>query len=243
MTTLAMLPRYRARLWEIAAAEAGEGWLCACAEAGRFLLPSRQLVASLAELLCRLRQPPDNSSPLAPREESSSRRSVTSTLGDTGIVPVSADHPPDASAAWTVLEVCAGRGELAGALSAAGVPVVAADADPPPGSPVVRATAAAALRRWRPAVVLGCFVPVDAGVDDAVLACPSVRHYVVLGARLGGCLGSPALWQNLHWAAEPLPGISRWMLTRHDVWLGAREKAILRHGEAWHFRLRSRGNH
>jgi hypothetical protein len=187
------LPSYRARLGEIAAAEAGDGWLCACAEAGRFLLPSRELVASLAELL-------------------------TGLGGD------------------SILEVCAGRGELAGALKAAGVPLVAADADPPPGSPVVRASAAAALQRYRPAVVMGCFVPVDAGVDEAVMACPSVRHYVVLGARVGGCLGSPALWQHPRWRAQPLPRITRWMLTRLDVWLGASEQAVLRHGEVWHFR-------
>jgi len=205
------LPTYRSRLREIAAAEAGDGWLCACAEAGRFLLPSRQLVASLAELFGR--------------------------LCGTGILPVRAQHGQDARATQpSVLEVCAGRGELADALAAAGVPLVAADADPPPGSPVVQASAAVALRRYRPAVVLGCFVPFDAGVDDAVLACPSVQHYVVLGARIGGCLGSPALWQNPQWKAEPLPRISRWMLTRHDVWLGTPRRAVLRHGEVWHFR-------
>ena len=138
--------------------------------------------------------------------------------------------------AGPVLEVCAGRGELAEAIRSAGVPVVATDADPPAGSPVVRASAEEALRRYRPAVVLGCFVPVDAGVDELVIGFPSVRHYVVLGARIGGLFGSLALWQDRGWIAEPLDRLTRWMLTRHDVWVD--ERTIVRHGEAWHFRRR-----
>ena len=111
--------------------------------------------------------------------------------------------------AGPVLEVCAGSGELAAAIRAAGVPVVATDADPPAGSPVVRVSAEEALRRYRPVVVLGCFVPVDAGVDPLVMGFPSVRHYVVLGARVGGLFGSRDLWRSPSWTAEPLePWIS-----------------------------------
>ena len=138
-------------------------------------------------------------------------------------------------AAGPVLEVCAGGGGLAAALRRSGVAVEATDADPPPGAPVQRATALEALRRYRRKVVLGSFVPVDAGVDEAVLGFPSVRHYVVLGSRLGGELGSAALWNSAGWSAWPLKQVARWMLTRHDVWIGPSHGQILRHGEAWHF--------
>ncbi len=99
-------------------------------------------------------------------------------------------------------------------------------------------SAEAALRRFQPAVVLGVFVPHDAGVDEAVLACPSVRHYMIINARIGGVLGSPSLWSAPGWKSEPLEDIRRWVITRHDVWLGhAGEKdgGVLHHGEAWHF--------
>ena len=139
--------------------------------------------------------------------------------------------------AGPVLEVCAGSGELAVAIRSTGVPVVATDADPPAGSPVVRAPAEEALRRYRPVVVLGCFVPVDAGVDPLVMGFPSVRHYVVLGARVGGLFGSADLRRNASWTAEPLEQLTRWMLTRHDAWIDRR--TILRRGEAWHLRHRS----
>ncbi|MCX8035654.1 MAG: hypothetical protein N3D11_01110 [Candidatus Sumerlaeia bacterium] len=140
-----------------------------------------------------------------------------------------------------ILEVCAGRGELAEALAATGVHIVATDSHVSGSSArrqrtVVRLSASEALRRYRPAVVLGAFVPFDSGVDAAVMACDSVLHYVVLGARVGGLLGSAMLWQNPNWGAEPMPEISRWMLTRHDVWLGGAERKILQHGEAWVFR-------
>ena len=137
-----------------------------------------------------------------------------------------------------ILEVCAGRGELAEAIRSAKVPVVATDADPPPGSPVVRASAEEALRRYRPAVVLGCFVPVDAGVDECVMGFPSVRHYVVLGARIGGLFGSGTLWRDRGWVAEPLDRLTRWMITRHDVWVD--ERTIVQHGEAWLFTRKDR---
>ena len=141
-----------------------------------------------------------------------------------------------------VLEICAGAGELATALRCAGVPVVATDADPPAGSNVRQASAEETLKLHRPAVVLGCFVPVDAGVDEAVLGFPSVRHYVVLSARIGGLLGSDRLWQHADWTAEPLEQISRWMLTRHDVWIGSPQEKILPRGEAWHFSRLARGS-
>jgi len=137
--------------------------------------------------------------------------------------------------AGPVLEVAAGRGDLAGALTAAGVGVIAIDADPPAGAPVRRAAADVALDQHRPAVVLGSFVPVDSGIDAAVVRCPSVRHYIVLSPRIGGWLGSDALWADDAWSAEPLEEVGRWMLTRHDVWMGQPDRPLLQHGEAWHF--------
>jgi hypothetical protein len=137
-----------------------------------------------------------------------------------------------------VLEVCAGSGEMVRPLAALGVHVAATDAEPPEGSKVLRMFAEAALRHFQPAVVLGVFVPHDAGVDEAVLACPSVRHYVIVNARIGGALGSPSLWNAPGWKSEPLEDIRRWVITRHDVWLGRGGEEngdILPHGEVWHF--------
>lgn len=133
-----------------------------------------------------------------------------------------------------VLEVCAGDGALADGLRRRGVRIHPTDAAPPPagGAVVERLDAAEALRRHRPRVVLGSFVPVDAGIDRAVLDAPSVQHYLVLGARVGGVLGSAALWSTDGWRAEPLREVARWMVTRHDGWIGA-GLPLLARGEAW----------
>jgi hypothetical protein len=186
------LPAFDSVMEQVAAAERAEGWLSACEDAGRFLVPCRELVVSLAHW-----------------------------LGSLGKGPV--------------LEVCAGRGELAESLRAAGVRVVATDVEAAEESTggVERMAAEEALRRYRPRVVLGSFVPVDAGIDRLVMEFPSVRHYVVLGARLGGLLGSALLWQAAGWTARPLDAVARWMITRHDVWID--RQTILRHGEAWLF--------
>lgn len=185
----ALVPTFNERLAEVAAVEQADGWLIACEDSVRFLVPCRELVVALAQVLKRLTPGP-------------------------------------------VLEVCAGNGELAAALTAEDLQMFATDREPC-GDCVEQATADEALRRYQPQVVLGSFVPVDSRVDEAVLSFPSVQHYVVLGARLGGMFGSQALWQSSGWQAEPLEEVARWMLTRHDVWLGLPTKPVLRHGEAW----------
>ncbi len=137
-----------------------------------------------------------------------------------------------------VLEVCAGSGELAGPLAALGVCLQATDAEPPAGSEVLRMSAQAAIRHFQPAVILGVFVPHDAGVDEAILACPAVQHYVIVNARIGGALGSASLWNTPGWKSEPLDDVRRWVITRHDVWLGHSGRNngdVLQHGEVWHF--------
>lgn len=138
----------------------------------------------------------------------------------------------------TILEICAGSGELARSLTARSIHIQATDAEPPAGAETLRISAEAALLRFRPTVVLGVFAPHDAGVDEAVLACPSVRHYVIVNARLGGAIGSSSLWSTPGWKPEPLDYVRRWVITRHDVYLGQAGKKdgdILQHGEVWHF--------
>lgn len=140
-----------------------------------------------------------------------------------------------------VLEVCAGDGRLAECLRQSGVDVIATDAAPPArrAGSVARLTAAEALAAYRPRVVLGGFVPAGAGVDDLVFGAPSVVEYVVLNARIWGEFGSASLWTGARWTALPLDQVSRWMISRHDVWLGD-DVAPLHRGEAWRFSRVSR---
>ena len=139
-----------------------------------------------------------------------------------------------------ILEVCAGSGALAAALSDAGIPVRATDVNPAGQLPVVRADAEEALRQHRPRKVLAAFVPIDSGVDRVVMKFPTVREYVVLGARIGGQFGSDGLWSDSGWIPTPLIDVTRWMITRHDVGLpsGDSSPKMIQHGEAWRF-LRS----
>jgi hypothetical protein len=102
-----------------------------------------------------------------------------------------------------VLEVCAGSGELTRPLASLGVRLQATDAEPPEGSEVLRMSAEAAMRHFQPGVVLGVFVPHDAGVDEAVLAYPSVQHYVIVNARIGG--RSAPLRSGIRQVGSPSP--------------------------------------
>ena len=131
-----------------------------------------------------------------------------------------------------IVEVCAGSGELSDALRKRSVDVIATDVDPPAETTVVRADAAEALSRYRPSVVLGSFVPFDAGIDELVSAESCVDQYVVVNARLNGVLGSTCLWQDQTWHATQMDAVSRCMICRYDVWMGP-DQPILQHGEVW----------
>ncbi|MGH9160685.1 MAG: hypothetical protein ACRD2X_11975 [Vicinamibacteraceae bacterium] len=133
-----------------------------------------------------------------------------------------------------LLEICAGDGSLAAALGCRGIAVIATDRRPASRTKtaVERRAADDALRRYRARVVLGSFVPVDSPVDQQVLDASDVRHYVVLNARLGGQLGARCLWTRPGWRRRPLEQVTRWMICRHDVWLGP-NRPPLTHGEAW----------
>lgn len=135
-----------------------------------------------------------------------------------------------------VLEVCAGDGSLAAALGSRGTTIAATDVRPPAQTKarVEPLATDEALRCYRPRVVLGSFVPVDSLVDQQVLDAPDVRHYVLLNARLGGELGARCLWTHPGWRRMPLEQVTRWMICRHDVWLGLARR-LLTHGEAWLF--------
>ena len=140
------------------------------------------------------------------------------------------------------VELCAGNGELADALHKRGVDVIATDVDPPPGTTVVRADAAEALDRYGPSVVLGSFVPFDAGVDELVSTRSCVDRYVVVNARLGEAMGNACLWNDQTWHASRLTDVARWMICRHDVWMGS-DLPVLQHGEAWSLRKAAGGRH
>jgi hypothetical protein len=221
MAPAVFLPTFESQLAQIIDAERDGGWLETCVDSGSYLLLNSQFIEALAEFIGAL----PGTVPIfrAPCLEDRQK-------GDRPL-PRSGCCSPSVS----LIEVCAGRGELAEALKERGVCLAATDADPPPGSPVLPASAQEALVEYRPSVVLGCFVPIDAGVDEAVLACRSVRHYLVLGARVGGEFGSAPLWRTPGWRPRSLPQVSRWMFTRHDVWTGQPHQPILRHGEAWCF--------
>jgi hypothetical protein len=136
-------------------------------------------------------------------------------------------------ASVAILEVCAGDGRLAAELGSLGVDVRPTDVVRRPDGYVRALAAKEALAADQPSVVLGSFVPSGAGVDRAVMTAPSVRFYVVLNARIGGVYGGRALWDMPGWDAHRLPDVTKWMITRHDVWLGEPGRPLIQHGEAW----------
>lgn len=132
-----------------------------------------------------------------------------------------------------ILELGSGSGELAQVLDGLRCPVVATDICPAREAVYVAARdARTALAEFSPRTVLCSFPPLDAGFDEAISLSGCVQYYLVLQTQHHCTLFSPLLRQG--WLLEPLPAISRHMITRHDVWLpGPRQDRVQHVGQAW----------
>ena len=125
-----------------------------------------------------------------------------------------------------VLEVGAGRGELARRLRARGVPLVATDDGSwldgrlgwPCGVPldVEPLSYSEALARTEPALVLCAWMPLGEDWTPAFRTCPSVCEYLLIGEGPGGCTGAAATFDApAPWIREALPQIARHGFTRN----------------------------
>jgi hypothetical protein len=114
-----------------------------------------------------------------------------------------------------VLELGAADGQLALALQSHGVRVIATDSNPP-AETVLPLTASQALRQFLPQSVLTCFPPVDAGIEAAIFASPSVRNIVYIGPEWNGRVGTDAIWNQAGWTVTSLPEVDRFIVSRLD---------------------------
>lgn len=128
-------------------------------------------------------------------------------------------------AAAPVLEVGAGRGDLARWLRMWGIPVIATDDGSlldgrlqwPRGVPagVEPLSYHEALARYSPRFVLCSWMPLGEDWTPAFRECPSVRGYLLIGEGPGGCTGTPESfdappgWQRTSLTAAAHLGISR----------------------------------
>jgi len=133
------------------------------------------------------------------------------------------------SGAQVAVEVAAGRGALAAALRRLGVAVTATDPRGE-GPDVVECSAHGALSRFEPDLVIGCWTPVDSGIDAAVMAWPSVRRYLYIGHEHNGMVGHERLWQTPGWTHRRLEDADRVNLGRTDYCLDWPIRNVAQHG-------------
>jgi hypothetical protein len=99
------------------------------------------------------------------------------------------------------VEIAAGKGQMAAALGIFGT-------DPEPGSvSVLGMDARRTLQTLAPKNVLTCFAPIDAGIERAILAAPSVQQYLYIG---------PTPPAATDWTSETLQEVDAVLLTRLD---------------------------
>jgi len=140
----------------------------------------------------------------------------------------------------SVLEICAGTGELGRGLRRRGIPIAITDdgswKDLQLPDDVERLTVQQALEKYNPDCVVGCWVPVDSNLDIAVLRHPSVRFYIYIGQYMNGMVGSDAMWQEAGWRASSLPELDKLSICRADYFTVGSPPRLVQHGRCILFR-------
>ncbi|MBT3352730.1 MAG: hypothetical protein HN400_15755, partial [Nitrospinaceae bacterium] len=132
-----------------------------------------------------------------------------------------------------VVEVGSGAGALGRALMAQGIPLRMTD---PAGDDDIEPLGAEeALSRYRPDMVVSCWLPFDLGAEKIILANPDVRWYLVILQEGPGFAGSEHLWRNSDWISQRIETADRWSVSRSDYLTEVVSGEHIRHGGAYLF--------
>lgn len=130
------------------------------------------------------------------------------------------------------VEVAAGHGALSRALQAWGVAIK--PTDPHSTTPAVEALSAGeALRKYSPDLVVACWPPIDAGVELAVMAWPSVRWLLYIGQLMNGQVGPAEMWEEPGWGYRLCEELMAYSLCRWDYISPTR--GLVKHSYCWLF--------
>ena len=121
----------------------------------------------------------------------------------------------ECAGAGAVIEIAAGDATLARCLADHGLAVRPTDPQPR-GTGVERLSCQEALEAYSPEVVLSCFAPLDAGIEERITAHPAVRHYLYIGPLIHDRPGPDGLWKHPGWLRAPLPEADRFLISRLD---------------------------
>jgi len=125
------------------------------------------------------------------------------------------------------VEVAAGDGALARALAHRGVPTVATDPHPR-AEGIERLSAAEAIARHDPELVIACWPPLGAGIEMAVLRSPGVRHFIYIGQSINGQIGPQPMWSHPGWHYSLQTDLLAHSLCRYDFF-SARQQRVVKH--------------
>ena len=127
------------------------------------------------------------------------------------------------------IEVAAGDGALARGLNAAGLDVAPTDAYST-NRDVAQFASADALAAFQPDLVIGCWTPIDSGIDAQVMGFPSVQWYIYIGHEHNGVVGHERLWRTPGWRHRRLETADAANLGRTDFCQALDPPRIAQHG-------------
>lgn len=120
-----------------------------------------------------------------------------------------------------IVELCAGNGKLSYWLKKFDVFSIAVDDYSLNGlkrdsNYVEELTHIEALHKYKPELVIGCWIPYKSKVALDVLDLKCVKYYIDIGEGCGGCTGVDELWNTKDFALKRLKELEKFSLCRAD---------------------------
>ncbi len=114
-----------------------------------------------------------------------------------------------------IIEVAAGSGVLSSGLRENGIDVLPTDINPP-NEKVKKFSAEEVLRKYKPEIVIACWLPIDSNIELKILTTKSVRYFLYVCQSVNGAAGNERIWSAQDWEVTPLPEADKFSLSRYD---------------------------
>lgn len=114
-----------------------------------------------------------------------------------------------------IIEIGAGSGLLSLGLQRHKTDILPTDIKPK-SKFVEKLSAIEALQKYKPAIVVGAWLPFDANIELEILGYESVKYFFYICQFVNGIAGNEKTWRSSGWDIRPLLDADKFSISRYD---------------------------
>ncbi len=132
-----------------------------------------------------------------------------------------------------IIEIGAGSGLLCRELQRHKADILPTDVKPK-SKFVEKLSAVEALEKYKPAIVVGAWLPFDANIELKILSYESVKYFFYICQSVNGIAGNEKIWRISGWDVYSLQDADKFSISRYDF--TNHEGEIVKHSKTFLFR-------